>query len=97
MTSLCLYRDQTEVTASIYKKYSIKKLEQMLNDEPDRYKKCRLERLEQFLGTAVILTYGGAEYGKKIEVSTKRNLGRSFNGDIVVVEVTVICSSISSC
>ncbi|XP_076803598.1 3'-5' exoribonuclease HELZ2-like isoform X2 [Clavelina lepadiformis] len=80
--------DQTEVTASIYKKYSIKKLEQMLNDEPDRYKKCRLERLEHFLGTAVILTYGGAEYGKKIEVSTKRNLGRSFNGDIVVVEIT---------
>ncbi|CAK8694336.1 unnamed protein product [Clavelina lepadiformis] len=82
-----VFRNRADEITPIYRKYSIEMLEKMLLDEPKKYKKCRLERLEHFLGRAIILTYGGAEYGKKIEVSTKRNLGRTFSGDIVVVEI----------
>ncbi|XP_076803603.1 3'-5' exoribonuclease HELZ2-like [Clavelina lepadiformis] len=77
-----------EIT-TLYKKNSVEKLEKMLKDEPNKYKQCRLERQEHFLGTAVILTPGNAEYGRKVNITTKKNHGRTFDGDIVVVEIFI--------
>ena len=82
-----IHRNGEGEITTLYKKNSVEKLEKMLKDEPNRYKQCRLERQEHFLGTAVILKPGNAENGRKVNITTKKNHGRTFDGDIVVVEV----------
>ncbi|XP_076803596.1 3'-5' exoribonuclease HELZ2-like [Clavelina lepadiformis] len=79
--------NREEEITTLYKKNSVEKLEKMLKDDPNRYKQCRLERQEHFLGTAVILKPGNAENGRKVNITTKKNHGRTFDGDIVVVEI----------
>jgi len=60
-------------------------LTDLLDEEPERYFRCKLHILWWNKGRAIVLD--GPHTKRRIELPNRESLGQTFDGDIAVVEV----------
>ncbi|XP_076803605.1 3'-5' exoribonuclease HELZ2-like isoform X1 [Clavelina lepadiformis] len=73
------HRDQ------IHEVFSVDELEQLLQEDAQKYKKCRMQR-SRWSGKAMVIDDEGDE--NVIQLPTMKSLGRAFDGDTVVVHIS---------